>query len=62
MAYPSEDFALLNAGYLFPEIARRIGEWQQRNPGEKVLRLGIGNTTEQGASGSGSRGIRARRS
>ena len=46
MAHPSEDFAMLNAGYLFPEIARRIGEWQQRNPWEKVLRLGIGNTTE----------------
>ena len=46
MARSNEDFAMLNAGYLFPEIARRIGEWQQRNPGEKVLRLGIGNTTE----------------
>ena len=46
MAYPSEFFSNLTSGYLFPEIARRIRAWQEKNPGQKVMRLGIGNTTE----------------
>ncbi len=46
MARANEYFARLSSGYLFPEIARRINEWQLRNPGKKVMRLGIGNTTE----------------
>lgn len=46
MAKASESFMRLQAGYLFPEVARRIDAWQQKNPGEKVLRLSIGNTTE----------------
>ena len=46
MAKVNEDFLALSGGYLFPEIARRTKKWQEKNPGEKVLRLGIGNTTE----------------
>ena len=46
MAKVNEDFLKLSGGYLFPEIARRTRAWQEKNPGEKILRLGIGNTTE----------------
>ncbi len=46
MAHVNENFLRLASGYLFPEIARRTRSWQERNPGAKVLRLGIGNTTE----------------
>ncbi len=34
------------AGYLFPEIGRRVSRFQRQNPGKKIHRLGIGNTTE----------------
>ncbi len=46
MARVSEDFMKLQSGYLFPEVARRIRAWQEKNPGEKVMKLSIGNTTE----------------
>ncbi|MBW6463527.1 MAG: LL-diaminopimelate aminotransferase [Firmicutes bacterium] len=46
MAKINSNYRKLNAGYLFPEIGRRINEFQQGNPGVKVHRLGIGNTTE----------------
>lgn len=46
MAFVNENFLSLASGYLFPEIARRTKAWQEKNPGRKVLRLGIGNTTE----------------
>ncbi len=46
MAAVNDDFMLLASGYLFPEVARRIKAWQEKNPSEKVMRLGIGNTTE----------------
>ncbi len=46
MVKANEAFMHLKAGYLFPEVARRIEAWQQRHPGEEVLRLSIGNTTE----------------
>lgn len=39
-------FANLSAGYLFPEIGRRRRAFQEKNPGTKVISLGIGNTTE----------------
>ena len=31
MAKVSESFMRLQAGYLFPEVARRIDAWQQKN-------------------------------
>ncbi len=46
MAKVSSSFMRLASGYLFPEIARRAAAWQERNPGARILRLGIGNTTE----------------
>ncbi len=46
MAKINTDYRKLSAGYLFPEIGRRIKEFQKENPGLKVHRLGIGNTTE----------------
>ena len=46
MAEANENFLLLQSGYLFPEVARRIRAWQSRHPGEEVMRLSIGNTTE----------------
>lgn len=46
MAKVNENFLKLASGYLFPEIARRTKAWQEKHPGEKILRLGIGNTTE----------------
>lgn len=46
MAKINENYRKLSAGYLFPEIGRRIKQFQQENPGKKVHRLGIGNTTE----------------
>jgi len=35
----------LQAGYLFPEIARRTQEFQANNPKANLIRLGIGDTT-----------------
>nr|MCR5731425.1 LL-diaminopimelate aminotransferase [Sphaerochaetaceae bacterium] len=46
MAKINTNFSKLAAGYLFPEVARRTKVWQEKNPGVKVMRLGIGNTTE----------------
>jgi len=39
-------FANLTAGYLFPEVAKRRREYQQKHPEAKIISLGIGNTTE----------------
>ena len=36
----------LATSYLFVEIARRTRAFTEKNPGVKVMRLGIGNTTE----------------
>jgi len=33
----------LKAGYLFPEIARRVREFSVQNPNAKIIRLGIGD-------------------
>ena len=38
--------ANIKAGYLFPEIARRRREFAAAHPDGKIIRLGIGNTTE----------------
>ncbi len=36
----------LKAGYLFPEIARRVKAFSQQQPTAKIIRLGIGDVTE----------------
>jgi LL-diaminopimelate aminotransferase len=48
MAYLNEDYLKLQAGYLFPEIARRVREFCGKNPeaARKLIRGGIGDVTE----------------
>jgi LL-diaminopimelate aminotransferase len=48
MAYLNENYLKLQAGYLFPEIARRVKEFCERNPdaAKKLIRCGIGDVTE----------------
>eukprot|EP00597_Dinobryon_sp_UTEXLB2267_P000897 CAMPEP_0170059528 /NCGR_PEP_ID=MMETSP0019_2-20121128/1775_1 /TAXON_ID=98059 /ORGANISM="Dinobryon sp., Strain UTEXLB2267" /LENGTH=442 /DNA_ID=CAMNT_0010264807 /DNA_START=1 /DNA_END=1329 /DNA_ORIENTATION=- len=41
----NENFGKLQAGYLFPEIARRRKAYLDRNPDAKLISLGIGDTT-----------------
>lgn len=41
----NENFAKLQAGYLFPEIARRRKAYLDQNPDAKIVSLGIGDTT-----------------
>ncbi len=46
MALINENYLKLKAGYLFPEIARRVREFSSANPAAKVIRLGIGDVTQ----------------
>jgi LL-diaminopimelate aminotransferase len=46
MARLNSSYRKLSAGYLFPEIARRTREFAAKNPEAKIVRLGIGDTTE----------------
>ncbi len=46
MVQINEHFLKLKAGYLFPEIARRVSEFSQANPDADIIRLGIGDVTE----------------
>ncbi|MEY2536302.1 MAG: LL-diaminopimelate aminotransferase [Verrucomicrobiota bacterium] len=48
MAYLNENYLKLQAGYLFPEIARRVREFSAKNPeaAERLIRCGIGDVTE----------------
>ena len=46
MAKINNNYRKLSAGYLFPEISRRVAKFQQENPQAIIYRLGIGNTTE----------------
>jgi LL-diaminopimelate aminotransferase len=45
MARVNDNYLKLKAGYLFPEIGRRIKEFTDANPGAEVIRLGIGDVT-----------------
>lgn len=42
----NENYLKLKAGYLFPEIGRRVTAYAQANPEAKIIRLGIGDVTE----------------
>ncbi|MDS3862175.1 LL-diaminopimelate aminotransferase [Thermosynechococcaceae cyanobacterium BACA0444] len=42
----NENYLKLKAGYLFPEIARRVNTFSQANPDAPIIRLGIGDVTE----------------
>ncbi|MBP82343.1 MAG: LL-diaminopimelate aminotransferase, partial [Verrucomicrobiales bacterium] len=48
MARINENFLKLKAGYLFPEIARRVNAYTEANPesAAKLIRCGIGDVTE----------------
>jgi LL-diaminopimelate aminotransferase len=46
MATINDNYLKLKAGYLFPEIARRVNAFAQANPSAKIIRLGIGDVTE----------------
>ncbi len=37
---------MLQGGYLFPEISRRVKSFSVKNPDAKIIRLGIGDVTE----------------
>ncbi|MFW6359054.1 MAG: LL-diaminopimelate aminotransferase [Chroococcales cyanobacterium] len=46
MATINDNYLKLKAGYLFPEIARRVNTFAQANPDAKIIKLGIGDVTE----------------
>jgi LL-diaminopimelate aminotransferase len=46
MALINENYLKLKAGYLFPEIGRRVNEFIQQNPDKKVIKMGIGDVTQ----------------
>jgi LL-diaminopimelate aminotransferase len=48
MAIVNENFLKLKAGYLFPEIARRVKAFTEANPdaAKRLIRCGIGDVTE----------------
>lgn len=46
MAKINDHFQKLAAGYLFPEIGRRVGEFIKAHPDAPVIRLGIGDVTQ----------------
>ncbi|CDN10739.1 L,L-diaminopimelate aminotransferase [Richelia intracellularis] len=46
MATINENYLKLKAGYLFPEIARRVNAFAQSNPNAPIIKLGIGDVSE----------------
>ena len=48
MAYLNDNYLKLKAGYLFPEIARRVKVFCEQNPdaAKRLIRCGIGDVTE----------------
>ena len=46
MVQVNGNYLKLKAGYLFPEIARRVKAFSAANPDAALIRLGIGDVTE----------------
>jgi LL-diaminopimelate aminotransferase len=46
MAHINDNYLKLKAGYLFPEIGRRVAAFAKENPAAKIIRMGIGDVTE----------------
>jgi len=48
MAYLNENYLKLQAGYLFPEVARRVRDFCEADPeaAKRLIRCGIGDVTE----------------
>lgn len=42
----NDNFLKLTAGYLFPEISRRVGSFSEAHPDAPLIKLGIGDVTE----------------
>jgi LL-diaminopimelate aminotransferase len=42
----NENYLKLKAGYLFPEIAKRVKTYSQSNKSAEIIKLGIGDVTE----------------
>lgn len=46
MAQINDNYLKLQAGYLFPEIARRVNAFCEANPSADVIKMGIGDVTQ----------------
>ena len=46
MTLINENYLKLQAGYLFPEIGRRVRAYKAKNPNAKIISLGIGDVTQ----------------
>ena len=46
MARINENYLKLQAGYLFPEIGRRVKAFCEANPDANVIKMGIGDVTQ----------------
>ena len=46
MVKVNENYLKLKAGYLFPEIAKRVKIYSQLNKNSDIIKLGIGDVTE----------------
>jgi len=46
MATVNEHYLKLKAGYLFPEIGRRVRAFKEKNPKAQIIRMGIGDVTQ----------------
>jgi LL-diaminopimelate aminotransferase len=46
MAQINDNYLKLKAGYLFPEIGRRVAAFAKENPAARIIRMGIGDVTE----------------
>ena len=46
MVQVNENYLKLKAGYLFPEISKRVNTYTQANSSSEIIKLGIGDVTE----------------
>ena len=46
MIHINENFLKLRAGYLFPEIGRRVKAFKEQHPDARVISMGIGDVTQ----------------
>ena len=46
MVQVNENYLKLKAGYLFPEISKRVNLHSQKNNSSDLIKLGIGDVTE----------------
>ncbi len=42
----NENYSKLQASYLFVEIAKRVADFQTKNPGKELIKMGIGDVTK----------------